>query len=239
MIDKLLLKLRTRDEIGAEEEAALRSLGGEPREIRPNRVIIKANEILDRSILLLDGMVSRFKDLGNGERQIMELHIPGDFLDLHSLTLKRLDHSVLALSHCRYVEVPHEQLEAITVRFPHLTRMLWFSTNLDAAIHREWMLSLGRRTAVARLAHLFCELHVRLGIVELTDAESYRLPLTQTQISECLGLTPVHVNRMLRELRERSLATFKDSIVTIHDPDGLKALAEFTPDYLHLDRFPR
>ena len=133
------------------------------------------------STLLLDGLMCRYKDLRNGSRQISELHVSGDFVDLHSFTLKKLDHNIMALTPCRIAQVPHERLKAITEQFPHLTRVLWFSTNLDAAIHREWVLSLGRRTALARLAHLFCELHARLQIVGLTDGLDYKIGLTQSR----------------------------------------------------------
>jgi CRP-like cAMP-binding protein len=239
MIEVHLMKLRARDDVSGEEEAALRALVSEVTEVRGDTKIIRAEQELDVSTLLLDGIACRFKDLRNGERQITELHVPGDFLDLHSFTLKRLDHDVMTLTPCRLGTVPHERLKKITEDYPHLTRMYWFGTNMDAAIHREWELSLGRRSALARTAHLFCELYVRLGVVGLTEDLSYKLGLTQTDIAECLGLTPVHVNRMLKELREGDLVTFRNGVVSIVDWDGLKALAEFNPSYLYLERRER
>jgi len=178
----------------------------------------------------------RYKDLAGGQRQIAELHVAGDFADLHSFTLKRLDHNVLTLTPCRIAVVPHERIAEITERLPHLTRVLWFATNLDAAIHREWELSLGRRSALARVAHLFCELQVRLGIVGLADETGYDLRLTQTDIAECLGLTSVHVNRTLKELRESGLVEFRNWRVRILDRKELERVAEFAPDYLYLER---
>jgi CRP-like cAMP-binding protein len=135
--------------------------------------------------------------------------------------------------------VPHERLSAITEQYPHLTRVYWFSTNLDAAIHREWELSLGRRTAISRMAHLFCELFVRLRIVGLTEGTSYELKLTQTDLAEALGLTSVHINRTLKELREQGLVEFRGSRVEIADLPGLERVAEFNPAYLYLERRPR
>jgi CRP-like cAMP-binding protein len=181
----------------------------------------------------------RYKDLRNGERQVTELHVPGDFVDLHSFTLKRLDHNIMALTPSRVAVVPHDALAEIGSRHPHLTRLLWFSTNLDASIHREWELSLGRRTALAKMAHLFCELYVRLDVVGLVDGFNYELPLTQTDLAECLGLTSVHINRTLKELREQNVVTFRDRVVEIHDWPGLQAVAEFNPSYLYLERRPR
>jgi CRP-like cAMP-binding protein len=239
MIEKLLLKLNVRDELSAEEEEALRGLPELAKEVASDKTIIRAGELLNESTLLLEGLMCRYKDLKNGSRQISELHVAGDFVDLHSFTLKRLDHNIMTLTPCRLAMVPHARLKRITEEFPHLTRVLWFSTNLDAAIHREWVLSLGRRTALARLAHFFCELHVRLGIVGLTDGLSFRLDLTQLDIAECLGLTSIHVNRTLKVLREQGLVELRGGTVEIRDLNGLRRVAEFTDDYLSLERCPR
>ncbi len=239
MIDRLLMKLRARDEIDAAEELALREAVGEVRDLPANRTFIRRGEELQQSTLLLDGLMCRYKDLGGGERQITELHVSGDFADLHSFTLKTLDHSIMTLTDCRVAMVPHEKLAQITRDHPHLTRVLWFLTNLDAAIHREWELSLGRRTAIQRIAHLICELRVRLGLIGQADDTGYALPLTQADLSDCTGLTPVHVNRTLRDLRERGLMDFRGRRVTIHDLNGLMALAEFDDAYLYLRREER
>jgi CRP-like cAMP-binding protein len=141
----------------------------------------------------------------------------------------------MTLTPCRVAIVPHENLRQITEAMPRLTRMYWFQTNIDAAIHREWELSLGRRTAKARLAMLFSELQVRLQIVGLADERGYALPLTQMDLSECTGLTNVHVNRTMRELREEGIVDLQDGRVTIHDRTKLWRIAEFDPRYLYLD----
>jgi len=239
MIDRHLMKLRARDEINAEEEAAIRWAVAGTREVPADRIAIRAGETLDHSTLLLDGIMARYKDLRDGQRQITELHVAGDFADLHSFTLKRLDHNVMAMTKCTIATVPHERLRAITDRHPHLTRVFWFSTNLDAAIHREWEVSLGRRNAASRLASLFCELRVRLSIVGLADADGYQLPLTQAELAECLGMTSIHTNRTLRELREQGLVEFRGGRVAIRDLAGLERLAEFDPAYLYLEKRAR
>lgn len=233
------MKLRARDDLSEKEELTLRNSIAETREVPADETIIREGQLLSASILLLEGLMCRYKDLRNGARQIAELHIPGDFVDLHGFTLKTLDHNVMALTPCRIAEVPHERLEAVTREQPHLTRLLWFSTNLDAAIHREWELSLGRRSALSRMAHLFCELRVRLEVVGLADESGYSLDLTQSDLAECLGLTPVHVNRTLKELREIGVVEFRAGRVSILDPDRLKAVAEFNPSYLYLEQRPR
>ena len=239
MIDIHLTKLRARDEISAEEEQAIRSAVSEYRDYPADHVFIRPNQLLEHSTLLLDGLLCRYKDLKGGRRQITELHVAGDFADLHSFTLKRLDHVMMTLTPCRVAMVPHENLKAITREHPHLTRVYWFTTNLDAAIHREWELSLGRRSALSRMAHLFCELHVRLSLVGLADGDSYTLGLTQDELAECLGISPVHANRTLQELRNRRLLEFRDGRVSLLDPAAVKSVAEFDPSYLYLDPRPR
>lgn len=239
MIERHLMKLRARDDINADEEQAIRAAIAETREYPSDRTVIRPGVDLTESTLLLDGLMCRFKDLANGERQVTELHVAGDFVDLHSFTLGRLDHGVMTLTPCRVATVPHEGLREITRKHPHLTRVYWFSTNLDAAIHREWQLSLGRRTAIQRVAHLFCEMQARLALVGLADEEGYELKLTQTDLAECLGLTPVHVNRTLRELREQGLVEFRGGRVAIGNFEGLKAVAEFDSAYLYLEKRTR
>jgi CRP-like cAMP-binding protein len=238
MLERLLLKLRLRDEIAEAEEAALRAAIVDTVAYPAGRVIVHSGEDLHFSTLLVEGMICRYKDLSDGQRQITHIHVPGDFADLHGFTLRRLDHSVQSLSPCVIARAPHERLREITETLPHLTRMLWFSTNVDACIHREWEVSLGRRSAIERAAHLFCELHVRLNIVGLAEPDSFALPISQAELAECLGLTPVHVNRVLRELRERGQAEFRGGRVTITDAEALKQLAEFDPAYLYLEPRP-
>lgn len=236
VIDAHIRKVRARDDLTDAEEQAIRALFTEVRDVPADRPVIRAGEEVTVSLLLLDGLLCRYKDLRDGSRQISELHVAGDFADLHGFTLKRLDHSVLALTRCRLAVAPHERLVELTREHPHVARIYWFLTNLDAAIHREWMVSLGRRTALSRMAHFFCELQVRLGIVGLADETGYDLDLTQTDLAECLGLTPVHVNRMLKVLRERGMVEFRGGRVEIRDVEALRGVAEFDDAYLYLER---
>jgi CRP-like cAMP-binding protein len=235
----LLLKLRARDLVGREEEDVLRASVSELQEHPAGRTIVRTGTTLSASTLLVEGIVCRFKDLADGQRQIMELHVGGDFVDLHGFLLKQLDHNVGAMTPVRVASVPHDALRGITETHPHLGRMLWFSTLLDAAIHREKILSIGRRSALARIAHIFCELLVRLRIVGLADDNGYALPLTQADLADSTGLTSVHVNRMLKKLRDENLLTFRGGEVAIGDWERLQRVAEFDPTYLHLERRPR
>lgn len=235
----MLLKLRARDDVSEQEEQVLRSSISEIRKVTADQIVVRADTELTECNLLIQGFMCRYKDLANGERQISELHVPGDFVDLHSFPLKKLDHNVLAMVPCRIAIVPHERIRQITEEQPHLTRLLWFSTTLDAAIHREWVISLGRRTAIARIVHLFCELHVRLSIVGMADASGYDLPLTQQDLAECVGMTAVHLNRVLGTLKADGAVSFQRRRVRFHDLERARAIAEFTPNYLFVEKRPR
>ena len=234
----LLRKLRARDRVSDEEAAILRDSIATIRELPRGKVIARSGVELSQCTLLFDGIVARYKDLADGQRQIMELHVTGDFLDLHSFLLKRLEHNVGSMTDVRIATVPHEAIRNITETQPHLTRLLWFSTLLDAAIHREKILSVGRRSALARIAHHFCEMKARLALVGMAGDSGYRLPLTQADIADVTGLTPIHVNRMLKQLRDARLMTFRGGEVEIHDWQGLARTAEFDPAYLYAEPHP-
>jgi CRP-like cAMP-binding protein len=239
VVEALLLKLRARDVLGPEEERVLLDSVSEIRDIPAGRTIVRAGVTLNESNLLVHGIIARYKDLADGQRQIMELHVAGDFVDLHGFLLKRLEHHVGALTPVRIAIFPHDRLRQITEDHSHLARMLWFSTLMDASIHREHILSVGRRSAQSRIAHLLCELYLRLEVVGLAGEGRFDLPLTQADIADVSGLTSVHVNRMLKSLRDDELLTFRGGEVIIHDWQRLQQVAEFSPDYLYLERRPR
>lgn len=191
------------------------------------------------SCLVISGLTARSVILEDGRRQLTALHIPGDFVDLHALLLKVMDHSVIAMTDCTAVFVPHSDLTALTERAPHLTRLLWLSTTIDAAIQREMIASIGRRTPLKHLAHLVCELYLRLEVVGLAKNGRFNLTLTQSDIADVLGLSVVHTNRTIQDLRATGLFSWKNAEVTITDFDRLADLAGFDPTYLNLVVEPR
>lgn len=239
MIEAHLKKLRVRADISGEEEEAIRSAMLEVREVPADTPVVRHGRDLQESILLLEGWMARTTAMASGHQQISELQFCGDFVDLHGFTLKRLDHNVMAITDCRYAVFPHGRLRQMLEKHPHLTRVYWLMTNIDAAIHREWTVSLGRRPAPSRMAHLFCEILERLRIVGQTTGDSYQFPLTQQELGDCLGLTSVHVNRTLQSLRRQKLIEVEKGRVNILDLAGLQALGEFDDDYLYLEKRTR
>jgi CRP-like cAMP-binding protein len=238
-MDLLFAKLERRDRLSADEKAVLRESWSAPRRFAAEQDIVREGQRMRESTLLVEGFCGRYNSLADGRRQITALHIPGDFVDLHSFILHVMDHGVVALSDCTIVTVPHEVLKGISERFPHLSRMLWLSTLIDASINRRWLVAMGRHSSTGQLAHLLCELQVRLEIVGLADPRGYDFPLTQAEVADVLGLSLVHVNRTVQELRREALITWSGRRISILDWNRLSALAEFDVGYLHLEREPR
>ena len=201
----------------------------------PRKIVARAGEPLTNSTLLLEGIMSRYLDDRNGLRKLVDIHFPGDFLDLHAFPLKVLDHDVATLTTATVATVPHAEIDAIADEMPQLVRKLWFATLLDAAIHRAWLFRLGRLDATGRVAHFLCETNARLFSAGLSDGRRFALALTQADLAEICGLTTVHVNRVMRQLREEQLCLFRSSLVEILDPAGLAARAQFNPAYLYID----
>ena len=217
------------------EIAALEASAARTGSFAARQIMVREQVPLTQCTLLLEGFVERYRDTPEGRRQILAIHIPGDFVDLHSYPLKRLEHSVAALTDVKVAFFPHPAIRELTEQSATLTELLWRSTLIDAAINREWIVSVGARSAVVRLAHLFCEMYVRLERIGLAPDRTFALPLTQVDLSDATGLTAVHANRMLRQLRERGLVVFRQGSVEILDWDALRDFADFDPGYLFFD----
>jgi CRP-like cAMP-binding protein len=239
VISLLIRKLERRDVMSDEEKQALENAAGRVREVPADDDMAREGDRPTESTLLLEGFAARYKLLSNGKRQITAIHVPGDFIDLHSVLLKTMDHGVVALMPCKLCLFPHDGLRDITERMPHLGRLLWLNTLLDSAIHREWLVAMGRRPALSQVAHLICELFLRLQVVGLTEGYSFRLPLTQAELGDALGLSTVHVNRTIQELRANGLVAWRGDMVGIEDWPRLQQFAEFDPTFLNLENEPR
>lgn len=234
-----LRKLEARDALTDEERLTLLGCASDEAIFPAGADLVREGTRPDASMLVIDGFTTRYRDAPDGSRQIMAIHIPGDFVDLHSFLLREMDHSVGALSACRMMRFPHVRLRALTESHPHLTRLLWLMTLIDASIHREW-LAAAAQPAPQQIAHLICELYTRLetsGII--SEEHSFNLPMTQTELGEALGLSAVHVNRSLQQLRSEGLFTWQNQTIRILDWRALQHRAAFDDRYLHLIREPR
>jgi CRP-like cAMP-binding protein len=184
--------------------------------------------------LILEGFACRYKLRDDGTRQIMAYLVPGDAGDVDVALLDVMDHSISTLSDCKVVWIAPETIRDLLQRRA-LASALRKSVLVDEATLREWLVNVGRRTAVERLAHLFTEVYLRLKVVGRVDGTSFALPLTQQDLADTTGQTSVHANRALRELKDRGLIELQQKHLTILDLPGLQQLAEFKPGYLHLE----
>ncbi|CAL76126.1 putative transcriptional regulator, Crp/Fnr family [Bradyrhizobium sp. ORS 278] len=184
-------------------------------------------------LMMLSGWAARYKMLEDGRRQIVNLALPGDTCDAQVYFVKRLDHSIAALTPVSYAELDRERFESLIACDRRLAEAFWCETLSNAAIQREWTLNLGRRDAYERVAHLLCEVMTRLRTVGLIDGASCTFPITQTDLADATGLSVVHVNRTLQELRSAGLIVLRDRTLTVPDFKALMEAAMFDPEYLH------
>ena len=238
-MDKFIRTLERRDTVSQEEKSLLAQLRSRERSFDAREEVVAEGSRPTSSLLLTEGFACRAKTLANGKRQITAIHIAGDYVDLHSYLLKKMDHSVIAITPCKFIVTDHTSVKRLLESSEHLTRLLWLMTIIDAATHREWITSMGRRSSMAHLAQLFCELYVKCEIVGLTEGYSYNFPLTQAELGDVLGLSVVHVNRTLQDLRAEGVIQWEDRMVTILNWQRLQRLADFDPTYLNLNQEPR
>jgi len=234
MLSPLIRKLERFSPLSEAEKQAVQSAPLRLWQVASHQDIISDRARLAEVHLIVNGFACRYKLLGDGRRQITALLIAGDFCDLSGL-LMPMDFGVAALGHSATLAViSHERLMGIFEKHPRLAFGLWRDTMIDAAIYRQWLINIGRRSAYARIAHLLCEIWLRMQAVGLTRDGFFELPMTQAEIGDALGLSTVHVNRTLQQLRAESLIEFKSNVVRVLDWQRLETSGEFDPSYLQI-----
>lgn len=231
----LIRKLESIFTLTDDERQALQNLPMQVAMLKDNQDIVREGDRPSRSCLILSGFACVYKMTIHGKRQIVSFVIAGDIPDLQSLHLKVLDNSVSTLSPCRVGFIPHEVLHDLCTRYPRLAAAFWRETLIDAAIFREWVMNVGQREGATRMAHLLCELLVRLKAMGLVEDHTCDLPITQSEFADALGFTTVHVNRVLKEMRAEGLIVIDGTRLTVPDWERLKQVGEFDPTYLHLE----
>lgn len=230
----MIAKLATVADLRESDVEKLIALCDDVRTVPPKQDILSEGERPDHVHVILEGWAARYKTLSDGARQIVAYLIPGDFCDLHVAVLGRMDHGIVALSRCRVAYIPSEALDELTSHHNGLTRALWWATLVDEGVLREWILNVGRRSALERIAHLLCEMHARMQMVGLVEDGRLALPLTQEELADTTGLTAVHVNRTLQRLRKANLIELGKGMLTIVDVPALREAAGFNGNYLHI-----
>jgi CRP-like cAMP-binding protein len=230
----LAARLERIAELCPEDIRLLDSFCSEARDMPARRNIIREGDRPENVHLMVEGWAARYKLLPDGTRQIMAFLIPGDLCDVHITVLGEMDHSIATLTQARVAHIPRAKMREVEDR-PRLTKALWWATLVDEAVLRAWLVNVGRRDAVQAIGHLLCEMYARLKNVGLAAANRMELPLTQEEIGDALGLTPVHVNRVLQRLRADGLIALKRGALEILDMAALQRVAGFNPNYLHIE----
>jgi len=235
--DPLINKLQHFTRLAEEERCFVTNMARQRvRRFSSREDIMREGESCSSMNLIREGWACRYKTLEDGRRQIIAFFLPGDICDYNVFVTREMDHSIAAITPVSVAEVSRSTFDQMLANYPRLSQALWWESTVTSAIQREWTVNLGQRDASERIAHLLCEIFVRLDAAGLADEDSCEFPLTQTDLGEATGLSTVHVNRTLRELREANLIGLRDRTLRIPNIAALQRQAMFNPNYLHLDR---
>jgi CRP-like cAMP-binding protein len=229
----LVTKLMVSNVLDEGDIQAIQNLPTRSRVLGARKVIVAEGDRPRECCLIGEGFAFRSKSTSDGARQILSLHIPGEIPDLESLHLRRMDHDLVTLTRCELEFVPHEAMRALTRARPNVMGLFWRETLVDSAVFREWVVNVGQRSATARIAHVLIELFHRLKAIGRARDDVFEFPITQTELADCVGLSSVHVNRVLQDLRKQGLIRVNRSEFQLLRPRELKEIAEFAPAYLH------
>ncbi len=237
-LQPFLDRLTSRSFLTDDEQLAILNLPCHAIQTQSNRDFVRLGERSDHVCLLVAGLVGRFGQNRDGERQITAIHIPGDIPDLYSVVQPAGSSALQALSVATVLRIPHRAIQQVTAQYPGVAEALWRDCMVDAAILSQWVVNVGRRDAKCRLAHLLCEMATRLDAVGAGNEVEFSFAVTQAQLADATGMTPVHVNRTIKVLRQAGLVDVRLRSVHIADWKGLTAAGDFDPDYLARDNPP-
>ena len=232
----LLTKLTRRCPLSPDETDALLALPHRLEKAKAGSYLLRQGDRIDRCGILLSGFACRHKFTGDGARQILGLHLQGDAIDLQNNLLGVIDDNIQALTAVEIASIPIQALAELATQCVNIARAFWIDVLVETSIHREWLVNLGRRDARQRLAHLLCEFALRQEAIGVSAGPDYPLPMTQEQIGDAAGLTPVHVNRTLQRLRTEGLIEFGRQSIRVLDWPRLQVAGDFSSLYLHLSR---
>ena len=237
-LQPFLDRLTSRFVLTEQEQQAVLHLPRHAEQVRSNRDFVRLGERVHHSCLVVEGMVGGFGQNSNGARQITSFFVPGDMADLQSVVQPRPTTALQALSVATILKIPHAAIREAAALFPAVAAALWRDCMVDSSVLAQWVVNIGRRDARSRIAHLLCEVAVRLKAAPASVDVVFPFSVTQTQVADATGLTPVHVNRTIMSLRNDNLVTIRGHTVWIHDWEALAEIADFDPEYLQVDVKP-
>lgn len=230
---KVIHRLETRATMDEADRVALLALPCTVRTFSSGSYLVRDGDVPDNCGVLLSGFAYRHKITGDGGRQIISIHMPTEFIDLQNIFLDVSDHNVQMLTPAEVVLIPRVAIRDLALNRPAIGRALWIDSLIDASIFREWVVNVGRRDSRARIAHLLCEFSLRLESHGLAREHRYELPMTQEQLADAVGLTPVHVNRVLKILEKEGLISRQKRSIVIEDWQRMREVGDFNERYLH------
>jgi CRP-like cAMP-binding protein len=233
MSNPFIRKVEYGADLTDEDRALLMEVSADAKMLAGGTDVISEGDVPENVHLVMDGYACRYKVLPDGRRQIMAIFVPGDLCDLHVQILGEMDHSIGTLTKASMVEIDKDTIAELIAN-PRINRALWWASLVDEGTLREWLVSMGQRDSAEQMAHIFCELYMRLRAVGCGEEDGYQLPFTQDELSDLMGITPVHVNRTLTRLREDDLIRIEGKRLVIPDFDRLREFGGFDPNYLHL-----
>jgi CRP-like cAMP-binding protein len=237
-IDVLLAKLKSIGRLNSEHQDAIRRLPVQRQFLERGQDAVMEGLLMHHCCIVLSGMLFRHKTMRDGSRQILSFHPAGDIPDLQSLHLQKVDYTLSATTQTTIGMVPHAAIHDLLRTYPELTGLFWRDTLIDASKFLTWMMLVGQASAEVRMAHLFCEMFFRTRVVIGADGGAFRFPVTQAELADALGISVVHANRTLQQLRSESLLAFNNGLAEILNWDGLSSLAQFDATYLHISDDP-
>jgi len=229
----LIKRLRKSDDISEEDIQEINALPITVKEYAAERAVVRDGDRATECCLIAEGFCVRSKTIPDGKRQILSIHIAGEIPDLMSLFLHVMDHDLSTVTPCTLGFINHETLRKLHRRRPNVAEIFWRDTLIDAAMFREWIVNVGQRSAPARLAHVVAELRERLKVIGRVEGSDFEMPLTQEQIGEALGITSVHANRVIKQLRQEDVVDVQRGRVTVLNEAKFRQLADFDSRYLH------
>jgi CRP-like cAMP-binding protein len=233
VLGPMIRKLDRLSDLTEQDRLAIRALPFTLNALPAHQILVRAGDRVTRCCLLVSGFAARQKVTREGRRQIVSFHVPGDILDLQHMLLPRADHNVETITQARVAWIAHDDIRRLAEQHPRVGEALWRDTLIDGAVFREWVVNVGRRDARTRIAHMLCEFAARSVAAGVAMPARFDLPMSQDQIADATGLTPVHVNRTLRALEEEGVIARDRRSYRIADWGRMRAVADFVPDYLH------
>lgn len=228
---KFIARLQSIEGLSEEERLRIAALPSTLRQVADGEIVLRQGEAASHCVFVVSGFLYQACIVGD-RSQILAFHVPGDMPCLHTLLVSPMDADLVGLGPSILGTVAHSQIRQLLDGSIHLTRAFWHETLVDAAISRQWIARLGAQTALPKVAHLICELAARLKVVGLLEDGCFQMPMTQRHVADACGLSIVHVNRTIQELRHRGLITWEGSEIELLQPDELRRLADFRPDHL-------